>query len=231
MAGRDAGVGKSDASVEGGQHHLAPGLEIPAVERRHAKPGTDPPQRLFGEEIAEGGGLAARVGLQGMAEGVHSRRSRHLGRHGEGQLGVEEAVVGEELVVVDAALDTVAATDENGREGDFRPRPGRRGNHDFGDAGVFDESQSLIVGGGTFVGDEDADGLGHVHAASSAEADDELAVLLAGQLGDGVGRLHRGLGFDAGEKTGLDAGLGEMIADPVGQPQSLHCLVGDEDGP
>ena len=188
MAGPHLGVGDAHAAEVGGHHQLVV-LVRPVLEEHLAAEF----QRLLAVGAAELVEVGAVQALDVMDVAVHAGVEPLVFGHADEQFRVEQDLVEQGVVGVDAEL--LLRPGEHGGTRDLRAGAGQGGHGRVVYGRVLDQVPALVVGGRPGVGEQERNGLGDVHGAAAAQADDAV-------------RQDRTLRADAGDQLVDVAGLG-----------------------
>jgi len=216
------GVGKGHPRDGGGIVHLFPGQGVVPVPEGLGEIFEDELDRLEGERVRVVGREDRDVGLDGVGEDIQARIRRHRGRHGEGQVRIDDRHVRRHGVIGQRVLGAGLGVRHNGEGGDLRSGAARRGDSDqpgfppqLRDADdplahvheahlqVFEAAVGILV--------EEPHRLGRVDRRAAAHGDDQVrAEFLHGRNAAEYG-LDGGVGLDVGKDGRRDSRLPEII--------------------
>jgi len=184
------------------------------------------------DAVGERGGLGVgHVAFHDVAEDVHAAGLGLAQGHAQGQLRVDDGRLGEHDRVRDSAFDVGRPVGDDGAVVDLRAGAGQGRHLDDGrDLSFHLEALSHVAPDGFGAARGQGQGLGRVHGAAAAQADDYLNSFPAGQV---RARVHRGrarVGLHLFKDQGLDALGGELPCHPLENAHPADVGVGDHQG-
>ena len=202
----DRGVAEGQTGQGGAQHHrLARGQVIrPVVHRAQVR--ADQPHRPLGIHVRHRVGAAADIGFQRVCKAVDARVGSGARRHRQGQFVIHDRGQRQGALACDQHLFVTGGVGHDGEAGGLAAGSGGGRNADEGHRRAVGRMRCLLAPDVTAGGSQDGDGLGGVHRAAAAKADQ--AVVMAGRecgdasLDHGVGRVGHGVGKNGGDDAG-----------------------------
>ena len=171
--------------------------------------------------------MSAPIGFQGVAEHVHARAGRGVGRHGIGELRIHQSDLWVEGRAGQRLLQAPGVIRKNRYAGDLGTGARRRGNGNDGKS-RFGQGCAVHIGiSGKICGAHDRRSFRAVHDAAASEGDHEIAGVFADEADALLAFRDLGIGGDL--RVIADDQAAALLGDLAHQPSSFEGGGGDED--
>ena len=223
------GFGEGTACIVGGPEHVSAGVDIEAFFDGGVEIFKDKFHGLEGIFPGAVSGGVADIGLHGVGQGIHSGGGGDERRQAKCHLRVQHCVVRNQEKVVDGIFVSAFIVGDDGSQSGLAAGACGSGDGDEKGQLMVDFEDSFHFGETLFrAGGPGTDGLGAVHAGTSAETDDGLAVVGKIEIQGLLDVGSSGIGNSSVVDDAGDSGIGQSLFEALCEAELSDAAVGDE---